>query len=324
MKIRILIPVALVLVIGAGALLRRGEHYATIVPHRGDVVQAVYATGEVEPIVWAKISPQMSGRIRAVLADDGQVVKRGDVLAQLDDAVESAEWQELHSRQAYLRSEMQRYTRLQKSDFTSRQRYEQSISDYKEITARLDAKLKQIDRMHIRTPMDGIVLRRDVEPGETVDTKNIIFWVGQPGALRITAVVDEEDIPLVQVGQLVLIKADAYPGQPFEGRVAEVTPKGDPVDKNFRIRVSLPENSPLMVGMTVEVNIVIREAKDALLLPRTSLRGAEVYVEEDGEIVARTLKSGVVGDEDIEVLEGLQDDERVLENPALFLKEAAQ
>ena len=83
---------------------------------------------------------------------------------------------------------------------------------------------------------------------------------------------DEEDIPLVTVGQPVLIKADAFPGRILDGTVAEITPKGDPVNKSYRVRIGLPPDTPLMIGMTVESNIVVRREDAALLVPQAASR----------------------------------------------------
>ena len=135
--------------------------------------------------------------------------------------------------------------------------------------------------MTIISPIDGMVLRREIEPGEFVKQGDTAFWVGQPKPLRITAEVDEEDIPLVKLKQRALIKSDAFPEQVSEGLISDITPKGDPLNKNFRVRISLPENSPLYVGMTVEVNIIINEVDniyvEKLLSGLDDNKGAEKY-----------------------------------------------
>jgi multidrug efflux pump subunit AcrA (membrane-fusion protein) len=78
--------------------------------------------------------------------------------------------------------------------------------------------------------------------------------------------VDEEDIAQVRPGQEVLIRADALAGQTFRGQVLAVTPKGDPVARSYRVRISLPADTPLMIGMTTETNIVLRRSDNALLV----------------------------------------------------------
>ena len=92
-----------------------------------------------------------------------------------------------------------------------------------------------------------------------VDTTDTVFWIGDPKPLRITADVDEEDVPRVEPGQKVLLRADAFPDRVLEGGLTSITPKGDPVQKTYRVRIELPDDAPLLIGMTVEANVVVRE-----------------------------------------------------------------
>ena len=96
---------------------------------------------------------------------------------------------------------------------------------------------------------------------------------------------DEEDIPLVQVGQKVLVRADAFPGRVFDAVVKEVTPKGDPVGRSYRVRLGLPDNLPLRIGMTTEANIVVAERNNALLLPAAVVKDGAVWKVTDGRAV---------------------------------------
>ena len=120
--------------------------------------------------------------------------------------------------------------------------------------------------------MDGVVLRRDGEVGEIAEVGQILFRVGVPKPLQVVAEVNEEDIPRVAVGQTVLLRTDAFPGQRLEATVREITPMGDPVAKTYRIRVALPDDTPLRPGMSVEANVVTREKPNALLVPATRSR----------------------------------------------------
>ncbi len=293
--------------------------HETALPERGAAVQAVYATGEVEPVYWAHIAPQIAGRVESVPVREGQEVKIGELLAGLDDTVERAHAAELRARLEYLEKERKRFATLAAKDAASRSRFEQISSEYDATTSALEAQMQTVNRLAIKSPLDGIVLRRDVEPGETVRTEDIIFWVGTPQPLRVTAEVDEEDIPFIALGQTALITSDAFVGQVIEGTVSEITPKGDPIEKNFRVRIGLPEASPLRVGMTVEVNVVTREEENALLVPTSSVLEGKVWVAEGRDIKERPVKTGIQGTEKTQILEGLQENEAVLVNPAAYL-----
>jgi membrane fusion protein, multidrug efflux system len=139
--------------------------------------------------------------------------------------------------------------------------------------------------------------------------------------MRIEAEVDEEDIPKVMRGQKVLVKADAWPNRTFTASVTSLTPKGDPVSKNYRVRITLDPEQPLQIGMTAEVNIVVRETKDAMLVPFSALRGEAVFVVEGARVRKRTIKAGIVGTAKVEVLAGLKDGDLVVTDPPEGLKD---
>jgi RND family efflux transporter MFP subunit len=140
----------------------------------------------------------------------------------------------------------------------------------------------------------------------------------------VVAEVDEEDIPRVVVGQPVLIAADGFPGRTLSGKVDRITPKGDPVNKNYRVRVLLPDDTPLLIGMTVETNIVVRRIEDAVLAPVDAVVDGRVWVVEDGRVRARTVETGIRGRDRFQILNGLRPEEIVVVAPPEGLKEGAR
>ncbi|MBZ0094912.1 MAG: efflux RND transporter periplasmic adaptor subunit [Sulfuricella sp.] len=290
-------------------------------PTRGPAVDAVYATGTVEPVYWSKVAPLGTGRIAAILARDGDPVKKGTVLARLEDQDKSANVMQLAARRDFLKDELIRAQNLQRKGFFSTQALERAASDLKQAEAALAAANKPLADTLLTAPIDGVVLRQDGEAGETVLANQTLFWVGLAKPLRVIAEVDEEDIARVHPGQRVLIKADAFPGVVLEGLVAEITPKGDPINKSYRVRVSLPDDTPLKVGMTTETNILVREEAHALLVPAAALSGGKLWVAENGRAKRLPVKTGTIGEKKAEILSGLKGDETVIANPPPELKE---
>ena len=164
-------------------------------------------------------------------------------------------------------------------------------------------------------PLDGEILRLDGNVGEVLRSGDIVVWIGQREPMRIEAEVDEEDIPKVQRGQKVLVKADAWPNRVFTAQVTSLTPKGDPINKNYRVRITLDAEQPLHIGMTAEVNIVVREVNDALLVPFGAMRGEAVFVVEGNRVHRRPVKAGIIGTNKVEILEGLKPDDLVVGDP---------
>lgn len=286
---------------------------------RGPAVEAVYATGTVEPRHWAALASTELGRIVAYPAIEGATVAAGETLVQLDDETLQAEYEELLARVRFLELEVERYRTLLEQSTVSRQSYERLVSELAAARAAANARAQRLADMTILAPFDGIVLRKEREVGEVVQAGDALVWLGQPPPYWITAEVDEEDIPRVRRGQEVLITADAFPAEVLAGEVAEITPMGDAVDKQYRVRVGLPADSPLLVGMTVEVNVIVRREAAALLVPESALRGGSVFLVENGTVVRRDVRVGVFGRELVEILEGLEEGEAVILAPPVEL-----
>jgi len=286
---------------------------------RGAAVQVVYATGVVEPVHWAKVGPLTTGRIAEVFARDGDALRAGDRLARLDDREAQARLAELEARERYWREELSRQTQLAERGHATRDARERAQSEYLQIVAGVAAQRQRLADLTLLTPMDGLVLRQDGEVGETVEAKSTLFWVGRPRPLRVTADVDEEDIPRVMEGFIAHVKSDAFPGTILSGRVADITPKGDPVAKAYRVRIALPEDARLRIGMTTEVNIVVREVADAVLAPAAALRGPAgaryVLMVAQGQAQRRQVRVGIEGRTMVEILEGLVSGDNVIVAP---------
>ncbi|WP_029010358.1 efflux RND transporter periplasmic adaptor subunit [Azospirillum halopraeferens] len=320
--VRILFP--LVILLAAAAAGGTALWWSALPPvvrlagvERGPAVEAVYATGTVEPVHWARVESLVSARIEEVLVRDGEAVRRGQLLARLDDAEAQAHLRELEARARFLQSEVDRQQELSRRGVASAAAYERAVSELAQVRAAIGAQREALARYELVAPIDGVVLRRDAEIGDIVRTaaSRVLFTVGRTVPLWAVVEVDEEDMPRVRTGLTALIKADAFPGRALDGRVGEFTPMGDPVNKSYRVRIALPDDTPLLIGMTVEANIITRRADDALLVPEGAVAAGRVFVIEDGVARARSVEVGVVGNGRAEIRAGLSGDERVVAAP---------
>jgi RND family efflux transporter MFP subunit len=182
--------------------------------------------------------------------------------------------------------------------------------DLQQVQGTILVQLQRIDDFTIVAPMDGVVLRRDGEVGEIADVGQILFRIGVPKPLQVVAEVNEEDIPRVAVGQVVLFRTDAFPERRLEGRIREITPMGDIIAKTYRIKIGLPDDTPLKPGMSVEANVITREQPNALLLPTEAIVRNSVYVVKNDRLERQAVKVGIRGTRNAEILSGL--DERDL------------
>jgi RND family efflux transporter MFP subunit len=291
--------------------IARGPQIVAVAASRGTAVEIVYATGAVEPIHWAKVATLLRGRIVDFCDCEGKPVAKGDVLVHLDEREARAQLRELVAREEFLKQEMSRVSALVGRGAATAQAYERASMDLQQIQGQISVQTERIDQYTIVAPMDGIVLRRDGEIGEIADVGQILFRVGVPKPLQIVAEVNEEDIPRVADRQTVLLRTDAFPDRRLAGTVQDITPMGDPASKTYRIRVALPDDTPLMPGMSVEANIVTREHPGALLIPADAVQGTTVAVVVGERIDKRQIEVGIRGTRAVEVLAGLSDGDRV-------------
>jgi RND family efflux transporter MFP subunit len=293
-------------------MVGRAVAVSTVAPVRGTAVEIVYATGAVQPVRWAKVTSLIRQRIIEFCDCEGRQVKRGDVLARLDDKEIRAQLHELRAREEFAKSEVARTTELIARGATTTQAHERAMAELRQVQGLLTVLSERVDQYTITSPIDGEVLRKDGRVGEIVEAGTILFRVGVPKPLEVEAEVNEEDIPRVSVGQLVLFRTDAFPGRRIEGKVREITPMGDPVAKTYRIRIDLPDDTPLRIGMSVEANVVTREKENALLVPADALQSSHVFVAADEVARRREVKIGIRGTRMIEILDGLTEKDRVI------------
>jgi RND family efflux transporter MFP subunit len=301
-------------VLASGALwwwLGRGQQVTVATVVRGTAVEIVYATGAVEPVRWAKVASVIRERIVERCDCEGKPVKKGDVLAQLDDKEVRAQLTELKAREDFAKRELNRVSELMERRVTTTQAYERASTDLQMIQGLISVQMEKLDNYTITAPMDGLVLRRDGEVGEIAEPGQVLFRVGVPKPLQVVAEVNEEDIPRVAVNHDVLLRTDAFLGQRLEGKVREITPMGDALAKTYRIRIALPDDTPLLVGMSVEANIVTREKSNALLIPADAVQGTTVAVIDGGRVRRRNVAIGIRGTRAVEVVTGLSEGDRV-------------
>jgi RND family efflux transporter MFP subunit len=324
---RLLIAVAAVLLIVLAAgwwRFGRGVAVASVAATRGTAVEIVYATGGVEPVRWAKVASVIRDRIIEICDCEGKPVAKGDVLVRLDDREVQAQMKELRAREDFAKREMSRVSELVTRGAATTQAFERASMDLQQLQGLISVQIEKISDYTIVAPMDGVVLRRDGEIGEIAEAGQILFRVGVPKPLQVVAEVNEEDIPRVALGHTVLFRTDAFPDRRLEGTVREITPMGDVAAKTYRIKVALPDDTPLKPGMSVEANVITREKPNALLVPADALQGNAVFAIDGSHARKRAVTVGIRGTRFVEVLTGLSEGERIASPAATDLKDGAR
>jgi HlyD family secretion protein len=261
---------------------------------RGDMALAVATSGTLTPLVSAKVMSPVSGTVSQVLVDFGAKVQAGQVLAKLDDASLVADLQVARLGVEKARAALDLARRNTKYAVASKEAGLISAADYDKVIGaekQVHGDLKVAEAASrkvamaaeqgtIRSPIDGVVLARNVEVGQSVSpdsgpTAIPLFDIAEdPNLMQIEASVVEADIGQVSVGQKVTFSVDAFPGKEFKGEVAQV--RGAPTtDQNvvtYPVIVRIKNAGDLRPGMTANLSILVVNREDVLRIPNAALK----------------------------------------------------
>ncbi|MBN8506331.1 MAG: efflux RND transporter periplasmic adaptor subunit [Burkholderiales bacterium] len=286
-------------------------------PTRGPAIEAVFATGAVEPERLIAVGPRVGARLSALLVDEGQAVQAGQVLARFETQELEAQRLELEARQRQAQLALQRAEQLVAQRFVASSELDRARAEVDALAAQSQRLAAQRGYAQLLAPQAGVVLRRDGEPGQFVPAGQALFQIGDLARLRVSAEVDEEDIARVREGMPVVLRAAALGEQVFDGRVQSITPRGDPVARAYRVRIALLQApSALRVGMTVDANLIHARREQALLLPASTLREGKLWrIDAQGRAETLAVTLGVRGEGRVELLSGLAEGARVIADP---------
>ncbi len=294
----ILAVLALLLIAGIITMVsRKGQDevitFETCQVEPGEISTTITATGTIEPVKTVDVGTQVSGIVKRMYVDFNSVVKRGQVIAELD---RTNLMSDLSTAQARLRSvqieldyqkkNYARYNELKQKDLISLSEYDVALENYRK--AQENVRIAQQDVARAKTnlgyatvysPIDGVVISKSVEEGQTVassfSTPSIVKIAKDLTDMQCIAKVDEADIGEVREGQRVTFTVDAYPDDVFSGSVKQV--RQNPVTTNnvvtYEVVISAPNSDlKLKPGLTASITIFTLERSGVMSVPSAALR----------------------------------------------------
>jgi HlyD family secretion protein len=269
------------------------QRYKLATVETGDVTQTVSANGTLNPVVLVSVGTQVSGTVRKLYVDFNDKVEKGQPLLELDDALVSASERQsaasVVSAQATLELAQANEARMKAlfaQEYVSKQEYDQARQALKVGQAQVALARAQNERDRanlnftvIRSPVDGVVVDRIVDLGQTVaasfQTPTLIKIAQDLSEMRIDTSFAEADIGLIREGQKARFTVDAFPNKNFTGEVQQIrlnpTNQQNVVTYNVRVNVANPDHL-LLPGMTAYVNIGVAKRQGVLLVPNGALR----------------------------------------------------
>jgi len=296
----------------------------TVKPQRGDIVTTVAATGSIKPVDMVDISAKITAQIREVKVRENEQVKTGQVLVILEDTGLKAQVTQAKEKLDNTAVKYERTKRLTAIGALSQEELDNADMDYNIAQANYEQVMSDLNETVITSPLDGVVIGEPLSAGEMVaqgvSNPTVIMTVADMSRMQIEAQVDQTDIGKVQVGQKVTFTVDAYPDKTFSGTVAVMSKK--PVTQQNVIYYPVTINvdngeSFLNPGMVARVSIAISESKNVLTLPLSAVRSDKngkyvVVLDEQGAVQNLPIHTGNMGEDRIEIVDGLNEDARVV------------
>ncbi|MEL7024783.1 MAG: efflux RND transporter periplasmic adaptor subunit [Pseudomonadota bacterium] len=299
------------------------EEEAPVIPvevidvQRGDVFAAYTGAASLEAFDEATVVAKVGGEVRQILVEEGDRVKRGDVLARLDGDQLRLELEQSRANLAKLEQEYNRNLELHERGLVAASAFETTKFDLDALRAANKLAELQYRYTTIRAPIDGVVSQRDIKVGNTIEQNAPTFRITALDPLVANLFVPEREFGRIAADQQVRLSIDALPNESFDGVIARISPTVDAESGTFKATVEIEDDSGrLKPGMFGRFAVIYDRQVDALLLPQDALietqSGKIVYIVDAGVAKRVGVTTGYSWDNDVAVLDGLSDGARVV------------
>jgi len=316
-------------------------NFQTIGVQRKTISTTILATGIIKPKVGAevRVGSRVSGIVKKLYVKNGDEIRKGELLANLDDSelsarfrLEVANLENAKTVLKYAKIEVQRVKTLADKDFASTQTYDNAVKNYymaisqvASEQAAVDFATTELSFARISAPISGVIGSVSTQEGETVSaafTAPTFVTIIDLARIEVWVYVDETDIGKVETGQKATFTVDTYSGNTFEGTVSAIYPKAEIRDNvvNYVVIIEILDrkNKILRPEMTTSVNIQTSAINRVLCIPNNVIKRKNdetiVYVLENGKPTIRKIKTGTKGGQMTEIMEGLKENERIIVN----------
>lgn len=323
------------------------SNLATVAAQKTSVPDWLEAVGTVQAARKSTVASQTSGNIVEIRAREGDRVGNGQILAVIDDTQQRAALAQASAAMAAAKQQVSladsqlalteatknRYEQLYAKKSVSPQEFDEVNARYQAASAQRDFARAEQERAgasltqaqtalgytQVRAPFAGVVTQKLADVGTLASPGTPVFEVEDTNRYRLEATVDENNMGFVRVGIRVAVNIDSLGRRDISGTVAQIVPVADPASRSFVVKIELPPDARIRAGLFGRARF-LRGRRDALLIPRTAtfergqLQG--VYVIGPGGIASlRYVTIGASSNDQVEVLSGLQEGEKLVAAP---------
>ncbi len=317
-----------------------GTSVETITAKTSDISQQIKSFGNIRAQEIVQVTPQVSNRVTRIYADLGDTVKQGEVLAKIYDAPYRDQYQQAQasleqSRTSYVRDSLnfQRQKELYRQDLISASEFDDAKATFQNSRAQLRSSKasltesrENLNNTKITSPVDGVVLSRDISEGDVASTGQVAYEIANTIGYQARVYLPLDEWRNVEIGQKVKFRVSNQPDISGRGRVTQISPRLNPKTGLGEVVISLTQDGQAIYqGVLVEANINVETHPNAVVIPRAALvenvqtliepesntiqleRSYSAFtVQGDSLAIQRDLKLGIEQGDQIEVLQGIQ------------------
>lgn len=296
-----------------------------------DLARSVVVTGPVEPVRTIGVNTLLAGTVLAVHAQEGDRVRRGQLLAELDARETRAQFERAQALLANATTVFERNQQLAATKIITDAEFEQSRSAYE--VAKSDAEVwrTRLAFTRITAPSPGVVTAKHVESGSAVSVNQRCFDIADVSLLVVRVQVSELDVVYLRPGAAAAVTLDAYADAPIEGQVRRVFPSADATSRLVPVEIALgalPSGVAARPGFLARVTFQLDRRPGALVVPAAAVgvgeEGQFVYVVDADSLVRKRVTLGLNAEGMVEVREGLAVGERVVTSGHTNLRPGAR
>ena len=291
-------------------------------------ISASYSgTANLEAPAEAQVVAKTSGVMLQLLAEEGDQVKAGQVLARIDPDRPRLEMERARAQVRKLENNYRRARELAESKLVSTEQAEQIRYDLEAARAAYELAQLELSYTNVVAPISGVIAQRMAKPGNLIQLNSSLFRIVDDSRLEAVLNVPERDLATMKAGLSVHMAVDAMPGEVFEGEIDRVSPVVDAGSGTFRVVTAFPGNGGLRPGMFGRIQVIYDQRKDALTVPRAALLEdageTAVFAVREKKAVRVPIEVGHLSGDLAEVRKGLVEGDQVVTAGKITLRDGA-
>lgn len=289
----------------------------------------VIANGNFAPAQELSLAAEKAGRIVHVLVDEGSYVQKGQTVATIRVDQLSVDVHNAGANYQTALADFERYENAFKTGGVTQQQVDQARLNVENAKAKLEQSRINLGDANIRATISGIVNKRHIEPGSVVAPGTALFDIVNVSTLKLKVTVNEAQIPYLQLGKPVQVKASVFPDKTFSGKINFIAPKADEA-LNFPVEIVITNNTAnqLKAGMYGTAVFDFPNQSTVMMISRTAFVGSvnskQVFVIDNGSARLKTVTPGRIIGEKVEVLDGLREGALVITSGQINLVDSSK